>query len=168
MAPKQQQKATKIIEQDDDEEEPEEIDEDEEDNNEDAEEDEEEDYNDYEEEKDQSSEYETDDNIDIDKEKLSDTNIQSTHYNSIIITGKDRISSNIMSSYEFNRICSVRINQIRLGAKPMLRNIPLDTPPEEIVIKELKNKTLPFVLFRHTPHGNEEWNISELYIDHLL
>jgi hypothetical protein len=180
MAPKQRQKKSKVEDEEDEYIEENDEDQDEQKNDDDEyDEDEEDDENnnydddeDEDEDKALNSEYETEDDLDINKDKISDVyvqpNTQTNQFNSLIITGKDRISSPIMTSYEFNRIFSIRMNQIRLGAKPMLQNVPLDTLPEEIVMKELKNKSLPFILFRHTPRGNEEWNISELYIDHLF
>jgi DNA-directed RNA polymerase subunit K/omega len=171
MAPKKLLKTInkKIIENTDDEEEQEEQEE------QDQEEDEEEQDQDDDDEQDeenssadnQSSLFETEDDQEL-GDIVAERTSSVSNLNSMIITGNDRISSSYMTSYELNRIISIRTNQLRLGAKPMLRNVPHNAPPEDIVLQELKNKTLPFILFRHTPHGNEQWELSELSIDHLI
>lgn len=87
--------------------------------------------------------------------------------NQIIVKGKDRKSFPRMTRYEFVRIIGTRKQQLSLGAKPFIKNKDEFTI-NEIVIEELKNKLIPFKIRRKMPNNIlEEWEISELSIDHL-
>lgn len=84
-----------------------------------------------------------------------------------IIKGKDRKSFPRMTRYEFVRIIGTRKQQLSLGAKPFIKNKD-ELTINEIVIEELKNKLIPYKIRRKMPNNIlEEWEISELSIDHL-
>ena len=85
-----------------------------------------------------------------------------------IIRGNDRKSSNKMSRYEMVRILGERVKQLTLGAKCFIKNKE-DFDYETLAMEELKAKLIPFKIIRRLPNNiKEEWNIEELYIEHLF
>lgn len=85
-----------------------------------------------------------------------------------IVRGKDRKSSNKMSKYEMVRILGERVKHLTLGAKCFIKNKE-DFDYETLAMEELKAKLIPFKIIRRLPNNvKEEWNIDELYIDHLF
>lgn len=85
-----------------------------------------------------------------------------------IVRGKNRKSSNKMSKYEMVRILGERVKHLTLGAKCFIKNKE-DFDYETLAMEELKAKLIPFKIIRRLPNNvREEWNIDELYIDHLF
>jgi len=74
----------------------------------------------------------------------------------------DRMTKPLLTKYEFVRIYGDRTQQIILGAKPMLKKYK-GLSPKEIVLEEIKMKTVPFFIERELPNGNiEKWSLNEL------
>ena len=65
----------------------------------------------------------------------------------VIVDKKDRISKNLLTSYEFVRIIGERTKQLTLGAKPLLKDYG-ELTYEQIAIQELKNKIIPYQIRR--------------------
>jgi len=97
-------------------------------------------------------------NIFIDSEK----NI--LDINKKYVENDERITKNKITKYERVRILGLRIKQISLGAKPLIKhdNI-LELTASEIVDLEYKNKTIPFKIRRPLPNNTYEiWKFNEL------
>ena len=80
------------------------------------------------------------------------------------ISNEERITKNKITKYEKVRILGLRIKQLSLGAKPLIKhdNI-LNLTPQEIAMLEYKNKTIPFKIRRPLPNNTYElWKFSEL------
>lgn len=84
----------------------------------------------------------------------------------VIVDKKDRISKNLLTSYEFVRIIGERTKQLTLGAKPLLKDYG-ELTYEQIAIQELKNKIIPYQIRRVVNNKYEIWDLDELRIDHL-
>lgn len=84
----------------------------------------------------------------------------------LIVDKKDRISKNLLTSYEFVRIIGERTKQLTLGAKPLLKDYG-ELTYEQIAIQELKNKIIPYQIRRVVNNKYEIWDLEELRIDHL-
>ena len=75
------------------------------------------------------------------------------------------ITKKILFKYERVRILGERINQLTLGAKPLIKNID-GLSYEEIAIYELENKILPFIILRKLPNGiQEKIKLSDIKIN---
>ena len=97
-------------------------------------------------------------NIFIDSEK----NI--LDINKKYVENEERITKNKITKYERVRVLGLRIKQISLGAKPLIKhdNI-LELTASEIVELEYKNKTIPFKIRRPLPNNTYEiWKFNEL------
>lgn len=71
---------------------------------------------------------------------------------------------NIMTKYEKAKLVGLRLQQIADGAEPTI-----DTKGfvdiREIVLEELRQKKLPFMIKRNLPLGNKEyWKLEDLII----
>jgi len=100
------------------------------------------------------------DDDDENDDVLHDVNTMET-----IVSPENRITKNVMTSYERVRILGTRAKQLASGAKPLIANVDgLD--PKEIAKLELKHKMTPFKIRRPLPNGDiEEWSIKELEIN---
>jgi len=84
------------------------------------------------------------------------------------LVGSERISRNLMTKYEMVRILGERTKQLRMGAKPLIKNYK-DIDYDKIAEEELLNNMIPFKIKRLLPNGKYEiWNIDELNKNHLL
>lgn len=95
-----------------------------------------------------------DDNIDINKNTME-----------TIVKPEDRITKNIMTSYERVRLLGTRAKQLSSGAKPLIAGVE-NMNPKDIAKIELEHKMTPFIIRRELPSGEiEEWKISELQLE---
>ncbi len=102
-----------------------------------------------------------DDDFDYDMDGIDD-DIQVASKN--VVPQDKRISKPRLTKYERVRIIGDRAKQIALGAKVMLKNVE-NMSPKEIALTELKEKTLPIIIFRKLPNNKiEKWFLSELSI----
>ncbi len=96
-------------------------------------------------------------NSDIEPEKVSEELLK-----------ENRISANRLTKYEMVRILGERTKQLKMGAKPLIKNFE-DLSYEKIAEEELKVDMIPFKIKRQIPNGKYEiWLLSELNKDHLL
>ena len=72
----------------------------------------------------------------------------------------------IMSKYEKAKIVGVRIQQIARGAETLVNVKLLDHPTvRDIVLAELDQKVLPFVVVRTLPNGvKEHWRVKDMIV----
>jgi DNA-directed RNA polymerase subunit K/omega len=144
---------------------------------EDDEEDEDEDEDDDEQEETDGNEgnEETNDCL-IDKTIEDDNIFFDTYLNSDIEPEKEgeellkenRISANRLTKYEMVRILGERTKQLKMGAKPLIKNYQ-DLSYEKIAEEELKVNMIPFKIKRQLPSGKYEiWLLNELNKNHLL
>jgi DNA-directed RNA polymerase subunit K/omega len=84
------------------------------------------------------------------------------------IPNNERISLNRLTKYEMVRILGERTKQLKMGAKPLIKNYET-LSYEKIAEEELKSSMIPYKIKRHLPNGKYEiWSLDELYKDHLL
>lgn len=83
-----------------------------------------------------------------------------------IIKKEDRISKNFLTKYELVRILGERTKQLKMGAKPLIKNYT-DLSYEDIAIQELKHNMIPFKIKRPIGDKFEIWKLKELRKDHL-
>lgn len=84
------------------------------------------------------------------------------------IPNNERVSLNRMTKYEMVRILGERTKQLKMGAKPLIKNYST-LSYERIAEEELKLSIIPYKIKRHLPNGRYEiWLLDELYKDHLL
>ena len=73
---------------------------------------------------------------------------------------------NIMTKYEKAKVVGMRLDQLARGA-PTLIDIKKHNCKSirDVVMKELEEKKLPFIIVRALPHGKKEyWRIGDLVI----
>lgn len=76
-----------------------------------------------------------------------------------------KISKPYLTKYEKTRILGIRTSQLMQGAKPMIKNCS-GLSSQKIAYLELKNKTMPLLIYRPIPNAKDEvWNISDLECD---
>lgn len=79
-----------------------------------------------------------------------------------IVNPEKRITKPFLTKYERVRILGDRIQQLTLGAKPMIKNSE-NLSPKEIAELELKNNVIPLIIVRPLANGEKEkWYIKEL------
>ena len=83
-------------------------------------------------------------------------------YNKVIASlDKKKISKPIMTKYEFNQIVSLRANQLALGMQPFIDttnlNIKSNMELRQIVLQELKEGKLPYIIKRPLPNNKYEY-----------
>ncbi len=86
-----------------------------------------------------------------------------------VIDPSKRISKNKLTRYEFVRIIGERTQQLKKGAKPLIK-VSKDSElltEEEIAIEELKYNMIPFKIRRPVKDHYEIWSIEELDKKHL-
>ena len=81
---------------------------------------------------------------------------------------ENRFSANRLTKYEMVRILGERTKQLKMGAKPLIKNYQ-DLSYEKIAEEELKVNMIPFKIKRQLPNGKYEiWLLNELTKDHLM
>lgn len=101
--------------------------------------------------------------IESEEEDLSfDDDVNQVRESNYVPSDK-RMTKPIMTKYERVRILSDRIQQLTLGAKPMIKNVN-NLVPDEIAREELKYDVIPLIIRRPRPDGEYElWYTKELY-----
>ena len=74
------------------------------------------------------------------------------------------ISSPILNKYERTQVIYERCNLITNGAKPFIKNPEKFNSIEEIVLEELKQKKIPFIIKRKVGNKYEYWKLEDLLI----
>ena len=74
------------------------------------------------------------------------------------------ITRNVMTKYEKTKIIGTRLEQLARGAIPTC-NVDDMKNIREICMKELEERTIPFVIMRPLPNGKKEyWRIEDMII----
>jgi len=98
---------------------------------------------------------------------LDNSEVQ-TDIEEIYLVKEERISSNRLTKYEMVRILGERTKQLKMGAKPLIKNYET-LSYDQIAEEELKLNMTPFKIKRSLPNGKFEiWLLDELKKDHLL
>lgn len=84
-----------------------------------------------------------------------------------LINTENRISKNLLTKYELVRIIGERTKQLKMGAKPLVKNYT-GLSYEEISKEEIKNNMIPFKIKRPIGDKYEIWKLDELKKDHLM
>jgi DNA-directed RNA polymerase subunit K/omega len=106
-----------------------------------------------------------DDLSDEDDNILLDNLDESKIVNELFMEGDDRITSNMMTKYEYVQIMGVRTKQLDMGAKKFIKNEG-NLSNKEIALLELQHKVIPMKIKRPLPNGRYEiWKVSELSQD---
>ena len=74
------------------------------------------------------------------------------------------ISSPMLNKYEKTQVIYERCNLITNGAKPFIDNPEKFNSIEEIVLEELKQKKIPFIIKRKIGNKYEYWKLKDLLI----
>ena len=74
------------------------------------------------------------------------------------------ISSPILNKYERTQVIYERCNLITNGSKPFIKNPEKFNSIEEIVLEELKQKKIPFIIKRKVGNKYEYWKLKDLLI----
>ena len=85
-------------------------------------------------------------------------------YEEIIYVHEDnRITSEIMSQYEYTRVLALRVKQIEKGSKVYVKDDKANY--EKLAKLEIKQKKCPLSIIRHlTPYIAEKWHVNEMII----
>ena len=86
--------------------------------------------------------------------------------NDLIVNDKNRISKAFLTKYEFVRVIGERTKQLKMGAKPLVKNYT-DLSYENIAIEELKKNMIPFKIKRPIGNKFEIWKLEELKKDNI-
>jgi DNA-directed RNA polymerase subunit K/omega len=106
-----------------------------------------------------------DDDIFLDDGKEIEINSEKE---ALYVSKENRVSLNRLTKYELVRILGERINQLTMGAKPLVKNIN-GLSYDKIAEAEFLLNMIPFKIKRPLPSGMFEiWALDELYKDHLL
>ena len=84
----------------------------------------------------------------------------------LIINDENRISKRFLTKYEFVRVIGERTKQLKMGAKPLVKNYT-DLSYENIAIEELKKNMIPFKIKRPIGNNFEIWKLEELKKDNI-
>lgn len=84
----------------------------------------------------------------------------------LIINDENRISKGFLTKYEFVRVIGERTKQLKMGAKPLVKNYT-DLSYENIAIEELKKNMIPFKIKRPIGNKFEIWKLEELKKDNI-
>ena len=75
---------------------------------------------------------------------------------------EERVTSEIMTSYEYTQVISIRASQIEKGSKIFIKNYS-DENPIEIAKKEIEQKKSPMMITRFlTEELGEIWAVNEM------
>jgi DNA-directed RNA polymerase subunit K/omega len=78
----------------------------------------------------------------------------------------NNLSRNVLSRYEKTKVIGMRLEQLARGAQPMVHvDKSKITGIRDIVMMELEQKKLPFLIARTLPNGLKEyWRLSDMII----
>ena len=84
----------------------------------------------------------------------------------VVVKKEDRISSNIMTKFEFVNLVSTRVRQINEGEKIYTDGYTGKMDAVSIARYEIKHNMIPAIIRRIMPDRRIEiWNLDELVID---
>lgn len=96
---------------------------------------------------------------DLEYDEIYDTELDKQ---AIEVSKEDRITKNIMTTYERVRVLGIRAKQITLGAKVLIKT-DINISAMEKAVKELEAGMTPLKIKRTLPNNKYEiWKISEL------
>ncbi len=73
------------------------------------------------------------------------------------------ISTNVLTKFEKTKIIGSRMEQLARGATPYVSTKGLNDI-KSIVMKEMDEKKIPFIVTRSLPNGKKEyWKLKDLY-----
>jgi DNA-directed RNA polymerase I, II, and III subunit RPABC2 len=76
----------------------------------------------------------------------------------------NNLTSLVMTKYEKAKLIGVRLEQIARGMEPTIDTKGMNNI-RDIVIKELHEKTIPFIIERVMPNGKKEfWRVKDMII----
>ena len=74
------------------------------------------------------------------------------------------VTRNQMSKYEKTKIIGMRLEQLARGAASLV-DTSACTSIRDVVMKELEERKLPFIIIRSLPNGKKEyWRVADLVI----
>ena len=78
------------------------------------------------------------------------------------IPHEQRRSRNVLTKYELTRIKGVRLAQLKRGAPSKIKGSQ-GMPKEKLVLREVIENKIPFIIRRHMPDNlYEDWKLHEL------
>jgi len=98
-------------------------------------------------------------------------------YNKVLakLSIKEKISKPIMTKYEFDKIISLRANQIALGAPIFIdcdKTVKSNMELRKIALQELKEGKIPFIVKRPLPNNKVEYyrikDLDLVAVQHLM
>ena len=76
----------------------------------------------------------------------------------------EKITSPLMTKFEYSNIKSIRLTQLSEGAIPFIDDDEFSNI-EDIVDEEIKQNKLPFIIERKMPNGvSEFWDLADMVI----
>ena len=88
-------------------------------------------------------------------------------YNDVIskYDPSQNISRNVMTKYEKCKILGMRMEQLARGAPTLIQVSETCKTIQEIAVKELEEKKIPFMIMRTLPTGQKEyWKLADLVV----
>lgn len=109
---------------------------------------------------------EIDDDIDIDEDKIKKNKLfkigRKMDKKTVIVKPQNRITSEIMTSYEYSQIVGTRATHIANGSV-IFTNVENLTDPRDIAQKEIKEQKCPLSIIRKLRNGDIEiWTVNEM------
>ena len=101
---------------------------------------------------------------DISTKILVDPEDSRAFYQNYDANKKNNKSSNILNKYEKTKVIYERIQLIQRGALPFIKNPDKYEKIYDIVIEELKQKKIPFIIKRRVGNSVEYWKLEDLII----
>jgi|TARA_B110001469_G_scaffold221_1_gene322 DNA-directed RNA polymerase subunit K/omega len=107
--------------------------------------------------------------IDYEKEDISEKIIidpedSRAFYKNYEANKKNNKSSNVLNKYEKTKVIYERIQLIQRGAIPFIKNPDKYESIYDIVIDELKQQKIPFIIKRRIGNDIEYWKLEDLII----
>ena len=106
---------------------------------------------------------EEDENIYQEQENIEEQQFNIISYNDIVknINTKEKKTIPYLSKFEKARIIGARLQQLAYGAEPKINTENLQDI-NDIVLEELKQRKIPFIIRRTMPNGTyEDWKMEE-------
>jgi DNA-directed RNA polymerase I, II, and III subunit RPABC2 len=104
-----------------------------------------------------------DENIYQEQENIEEQQFNIISYNDIVknINTKEKKTIPYLSKFEKARIIGARLQQLAYGAEPKINTENLQDI-NDIVLEELKQRKIPFIIRRTMPNGTyEDWKMEE-------
>ena len=104
-----------------------------------------------------------DENSYLEQENIEEKQFNIISYNDIVknINTKEKKTIPYLSKFEKARIIGARLQQLAYGAQPKINAENLHNI-NDIVLEELKQRKIPFIIRRSMPNGTyEDWKMEE-------